>query len=102
MLQMPKKNQKMQENSINKILLADGILKKEILMAYISRSCDFPKVKMGRWAAYIIRSCDQITKKGNIDGLCKQFYGFKNSEKSQKNSEKYCKIQIRSNKPRII
>jgi hypothetical protein len=82
--------------------LADGIPEKEILMAYISRSCDFPKVKMGRWVAYIIRSCDQITKKGNIDGLCKQIYGFKNSEKSQKNSENYCKIQIKSNKPRII
>ena len=41
-------------------------------MAYISRSGDFPKVKMERWVAYIIRSCDQITKKGNIDGLCKQ------------------------------
>ena len=27
---------------------------KEIVMAYISRSCDFPKVKMGRWVAYII------------------------------------------------
>jgi hypothetical protein len=41
-------------------------------MAYVSRSGDFPKVKMERWVAYIIGSCDQITKKGNIDGLCKQ------------------------------
>jgi hypothetical protein len=31
------------------------LLKKEILMAYISRSCDFPKVKMGRWVDYIIK-----------------------------------------------
>jgi hypothetical protein len=46
--------------------------KKEILMAYISRSGDFPKVKMEKWVAYIIGSWDQITKKGNIDGLCKQ------------------------------
>jgi hypothetical protein len=44
----------MQENLINKILLADGIPKKEIMMAYVSRSCDFPKAKMGRWVAYII------------------------------------------------
>jgi hypothetical protein len=48
------------------------LLKKEILMAYVSRSGDFPKVKMERWVAYIIGSRDQITKKGNIDGLCKQ------------------------------
>jgi hypothetical protein len=67
--------------------LADGIPKRDILMAYISRSCDFPKEKMGRWVAYIIRLCNQITKKGNtknhknriklslkgnFDGLCKQ------------------------------
>jgi hypothetical protein len=31
------------------------LLKKEILMAYVSRSCDFPKVKMGRWVDYIIK-----------------------------------------------
>ena len=62
---MPKKFRKMQENSskpgkgwggsINKILLADGILKKEILMAYIGRLCDFSKVKVGRWVAYVIK-----------------------------------------------
>jgi hypothetical protein len=35
-------------------------------MAYVSRSCDFPKTKMEKWVAYIIRSHDQITKKGNL------------------------------------
>ena len=75
--------------------MADGIPKKEFLMAYISKSCDFPKVKMGRWVAYIIRSCDQITKKGNIDGLCKRVFDATNTEKSQKNSENYHKIQIK-------
>jgi hypothetical protein len=31
-----------------------NVPQKEILMADIIRSCDFPKVKMGRWVAYII------------------------------------------------
>ena len=31
-----------------------NIPQKEILMADIIRSCDFPKMKMGRWVAYII------------------------------------------------
>ena len=57
-------------------------------MAYTSKSCDFPKVKMGRWVAYIIRSCDQITKKGNIDGLCKWVFDATNTEKSQKKIRK--------------
>ena len=55
-------------------------------MAYISRSCDFPKVKMGKWVTYIIRSCDQITKKEKIKRLCKQFFDATNPKKSQKNS----------------
>jgi hypothetical protein len=29
--------------------------KEDTLMAYISRSCNFPKVKMGRWVAYVIK-----------------------------------------------
>jgi hypothetical protein len=29
--------------------------KRVILMAYVSESCDFWKVKMGRWAAYVIK-----------------------------------------------
>ena len=44
---------------------------------------------------YISRSCDQITKKGNIKRLCKQLFDATNTEKSQKNSENYCKIQIK-------
>jgi hypothetical protein len=44
----------------------------------------------------------KITKKGNFDGLCKQLFHAINPKKSQKKSEKYCKIQIKSNKPRII
>jgi hypothetical protein len=32
-----------------------------ILMAYISRSCDFPKTKMG--IAYVSRSCDLLKRK---------------------------------------
>ena len=46
--------------------MADGIPEKEILMAYISRSCDFPKVKMERWVAYIIKWWDQISFFGNL------------------------------------
>jgi hypothetical protein len=46
------------KNTKNSILLADGIPEREILMAYISRSCDLPKVKMGGWVAYVIRSHD--------------------------------------------
>jgi hypothetical protein len=36
----------------------------EILMVYISRSCDW-------LVTYVIKSCNQITKKGNIDSLHK-------------------------------
>jgi hypothetical protein len=35
-------------------------------MAYISRSHDFSKVKMGRWVAYIIKRWDQISFLGNL------------------------------------
>jgi hypothetical protein len=64
-------------------------------MAYISRSGDFPKVKMERWVAYIIRSHDQISFFGNFDGLYKQaFFCFKcyKYRKIPKNSKKYPKI----------
>jgi hypothetical protein len=63
--------------------LADGIPKKGILMAYISRSCD------------------QITKKENIKRLYKQLFDATNTKKSQKNSENYLKNYIQSNKHRM-
>jgi hypothetical protein len=56
-------------------------------MAYVSRSGDFPKVKMERWVTYIIGSCDQITKKGNIDGLCKQLLMLKIPKNLKKNQK---------------
>jgi hypothetical protein len=40
------------------------IPKWEILMVYISRSCDWLVI-------YVIKLCNQITKKGNIDSLHK-------------------------------
>jgi hypothetical protein len=42
---------------------------KEILTVYVSRSCSFSKVKMGRCVAYIIIYWDQISFFGNFDGL---------------------------------
>jgi len=48
----------------------------EILMAYINRSCDFPKWGL---VAYVSRSCDFI-KKEIFDGLHKHFLGGKFTE----------------------
>ena len=73
----------MQENSINKILLTDGIPKKENLMAYISGSCDFPKVKMERWVAYIIIWWDQSSFFGNLMAYVSRSCDFPKSENGE-------------------
>ena len=53
----------------------DRISKKEILMDYVSRSCDLPKMKIGGGVdAYVSRSCD-LPKKEIFDGLHKHFWG---------------------------
>ena len=60
-----------------------GFPKKEILMDYISRSCDLPKMKIGGGVdAYVSRSCN-LLKKDFFDGLHKHFWGAF-SEKYQK------------------
>jgi hypothetical protein len=40
--------------------------KKEILMDYVSRSCDLGKMKMGILVYYVIKLHNQISKKGNF------------------------------------
>ena len=60
---------------------------KEILMAYITRSCDLIRhrnyQKKAILMADISKSCDLfwdgISKKGKFDGLCKHFLSSKNT-----------------------
>ena len=50
-----------------------GFPKKKILIDYVSRSCDPPKMKIGGGVdAYVSRSCD-LPKKETFDGLRKHF-----------------------------
>ena len=52
-----------------------GFPKKEILMDYISRLCDPPKMKItGGVNAYVSRLCD-LPKKEMFNGLYKHFRG---------------------------
>ena len=52
-----------------------GFLKKEILMDYVSRSCNPPKMKIGGGVdAYVSRLCN-LPKKEIFNGLHKHFLG---------------------------
>ena len=51
-----------------------GFPKKEILIDYVSRSCDLPKMKIGGGVdAYVSRLCD-LLKQEFFDGLHKHFW----------------------------